>query len=104
MRWQLVSMAAPGNAAGHAVPAIPSPGGLAGREPGRRDGSGAGGQAVAMAVRSVGVEEELLLVEPGTGQPRAVAETALRAAGAGAGADREDGRGADGATGEPLEV
>ncbi len=32
-----------------------------------------------MVVRSVGVEEELLLVEPGTGQPRAVAETALRA-------------------------
>jgi YbdK family carboxylate-amine ligase len=32
-----------------------------------------------MTVRSVGVEEELLLVEPGTGQPRAVAETALRA-------------------------
>jgi len=31
-----------------------------------------------MAIRSVGVEEELLLVEPGTGQPRAVAETALR--------------------------
>jgi carboxylate-amine ligase len=28
----------------------------------------------------VGVEEELLLVEPGTGQPLAVAETALRAA------------------------
>ncbi|MBV9381974.1 MAG: glutamate--cysteine ligase [Streptosporangiaceae bacterium] len=27
----------------------------------------------------MGVEEELLLVEPGTGQPRAVAETALRA-------------------------
>jgi glutamate---cysteine ligase / carboxylate-amine ligase len=32
-----------------------------------------------MTVRSMGVEEELLLVEPGTGQPRAVAETALRA-------------------------
>jgi glutamate---cysteine ligase / carboxylate-amine ligase len=31
-----------------------------------------------MTVRRVGVEEELLLVEPGTGQPRAVAETALR--------------------------
>jgi carboxylate-amine ligase len=39
-----------------------------------------------MAVRSVGVEEELLLVEPGTGRPRAVAETALRAVRAG-GAD-----------------
>jgi glutamate---cysteine ligase / carboxylate-amine ligase len=32
-----------------------------------------------VTVRSVGVEEELLLVEPGTGQPQAVAETALRA-------------------------
>jgi glutamate---cysteine ligase / carboxylate-amine ligase len=32
-----------------------------------------------MTVRSVGLEEELLLVEPGTGQPRAVAETVLRA-------------------------
>jgi carboxylate-amine ligase len=32
-----------------------------------------------MTVRTVGVEEELLLVEPGTGQPRAVAETALEA-------------------------
>jgi carboxylate-amine ligase len=31
-----------------------------------------------MTDRSVGVEEELLLVEPGTGQPLAVAETALR--------------------------
>ena len=33
-----------------------------------------------MTIRTVGVEEELLLVEPGTGQPMAVAETALRAA------------------------
>jgi carboxylate-amine ligase len=33
-----------------------------------------------MTIRSVGVEEELLLVEPGTGQPLAVAETALRIA------------------------
>jgi YbdK family carboxylate-amine ligase len=32
-----------------------------------------------MTIRSVGVEEELLLVEPGTGKPRAVAGTALRA-------------------------
>jgi carboxylate-amine ligase len=31
-----------------------------------------------VTVRSVGIEEELLLVEPGTGQPRAVAETILR--------------------------
>ena len=34
-----------------------------------------------MTVRTVGMEEELLLVEPGTGQPLAVAETALRDAG-----------------------
>jgi carboxylate-amine ligase len=33
-----------------------------------------------MTMRTVGVEEELLLVEPGTGQPLAVAETALNAA------------------------
>jgi hypothetical protein len=33
-----------------------------------------------MTVRTVGVEEELLLVEPGTGQPRAVAGTVLEAA------------------------
>jgi glutamate---cysteine ligase / carboxylate-amine ligase len=32
-----------------------------------------------MGVRSVGVEEELLLVEPGTGRPRAVAAAVLRA-------------------------
>lgn len=31
-----------------------------------------------MTVRSVGVEEELLLIQPGTGEPMAVAETALR--------------------------
>jgi hypothetical protein len=37
-----------------------------------------GGHAGAMTIRSVGVEEELLLVEPGSGQPRAVAEAALR--------------------------
>ncbi len=36
------------------------------------------GGARSMTVRSVGVEEELLLVEPGSGQPRAVAEAALR--------------------------
>ena len=34
-----------------------------------------------MTARSMGVEEELLLVEPGTGRPLAVAESALRAAG-----------------------
>jgi carboxylate-amine ligase len=43
---------------------------------------------MAMAVRSVGVEEELLLVEPGTGQPRAVAEAALRIVGQEAAADK----------------
>ncbi|MBV9092915.1 MAG: glutamate--cysteine ligase [Streptosporangiaceae bacterium] len=54
-----------------------------------------------MGLRSVGVEEELLLVEPGTGQPRAVAGTVLQAAGqadtgpggsAGAGAAAHDAR------------
>jgi len=48
-----------------------------------------------MTVRSVGVEEELLLVEPGTGQPLAVAETALRSV------DADDGR--DEGAGEALE-
>ena len=48
-----------------------------------------------MTVRSVGVEEELLLVEPGTGQPLAVAETALRTV------DADDGR--DEGAGEALE-
>jgi carboxylate-amine ligase len=49
-----------------------------------------------MTVRSVGVEEELLLVEPGTGRPLAVAETALRTA------DADSGRqeGTDGEAGE----
>jgi glutamate---cysteine ligase / carboxylate-amine ligase len=37
--------------------------------------------------RSVGVEEEFLLVEPGTGRPQAVAGTVLQAAGQAAGAD-----------------
>ncbi|MDX6422419.1 MAG: glutamate---cysteine ligase / carboxylate-amine ligase [Trebonia sp.] len=52
-----------------------------------------------MTVRSVGVEEELLLVEPGTGQPLAVAETALRTV------DADGGRreGTDGDAGESLE-
>ena len=35
-------------------------------------------------VRSVGVEEELLIVEPGTGRPRALAGAVIRAAGRGA--------------------
>ena len=33
-----------------------------------------------MSLRRVGVEEELLLVEPGMGRPRAVAGTVLHAA------------------------
>ena len=40
-----------------------------------------------MKPRSVGVEEEFLLVEPGTGRPKAVAQTVLDAAGQAAGAD-----------------
>jgi carboxylate-amine ligase len=52
-----------------------------------------------MTVRSVGVEEELLLVEPGTGEPLAVAETALRTV------DADGGRreGTYGDAGESLE-
>jgi carboxylate-amine ligase len=52
-----------------------------------------------MTMRSVGVEEELLLVEPGTGIPLAVAETALRTM------DADDGRqeGRPGDAGESLE-
>ena len=46
-----------------------------------------------MSVRSVGVEEELLLVEPETGQPRSVAGTVLQAA---ADPDRETNPGASG--------
>jgi carboxylate-amine ligase len=43
-----------------------------------------------MDVRSVGVEEELLLVEPGTGRPRAVAAAVLRASnGQGRGPDSD---------------
>jgi carboxylate-amine ligase len=52
-----------------------------------------------MTVRSVGVEEELLLVEPGTGRPLAVAETALRTTDADSG--RQEGTGGD--AGESLE-
>jgi len=55
------------------------------------------GQAAAMTVRSMGVEEELLLVEPGTGQPLAVAETALRTV------DDERPGSADEEAGESLE-
>jgi glutamate---cysteine ligase / carboxylate-amine ligase len=52
-----------------------------------------------MTVRSVGVEEELLLVEPGTGKPLAVAESALQTVGAG---DERQGNPHENA-GEPLE-
>ncbi|MFI5066844.1 MAG: hypothetical protein ACHP9Z_23105, partial [Streptosporangiales bacterium] len=38
------------------------------------------GHAGLMDLRTVGVEEELLLVEPATGRPRAVAGAVLRAA------------------------
>ena len=37
-----------------------------------------------VTVRSVGVEEELLIVEPGTGRPQALASAVIRAAGPGA--------------------
>ena len=40
--------------------------------------------AEGRTVRSVGVEEELLIVEPGTGRPRALAGAVIRAAGRGA--------------------
>lgn len=42
-----------------------------------------------MSSRSVGVEEEFLLVEPETGRPKAVAGTVLQAAGRAAGSDLE---------------
>ena len=42
-----------------------------------------------MDSRSVGVEEEFLLVEPDTGRPKVVAGTVLLAAGPGAGTDLE---------------
>jgi glutamate---cysteine ligase / carboxylate-amine ligase len=42
-----------------------------------------------MGSRSVGVEEEFLLVEPGTGRPKAVAGTVLQVAGQAAGSDLE---------------
>ncbi len=41
--------------------------------------------AEGRAVRSVGVEEEFLIVEPGTGRPRALAGAVMRAAGPGVG-------------------
>ena len=40
--------------------------------------------AEGRTVRSVGVEEELLIIEPGTGRPRALAGAVIRAAGPGA--------------------
>ena len=42
-----------------------------------------------MDSRSVGVEEEFLLVEPETGRPKAVAGTVLQASGPEAGTDLE---------------
>ena len=44
------------------------------------------GMLGAMSVRSVGVEEELLLVEPETGQPQAVAGSVMEAVSQAAGA------------------
>jgi carboxylate-amine ligase len=52
-----------------------------------------------MTIRSVGVEEELLLVEPQTGQPRAVAGTVLHAAQAAA---ESAGRAGAGAAGQDV--
>ena len=49
--------------------------------------------AEGRTVRSVGVEEELLIVEPGTGRPRALAGAVIRPAGRGA---------AEAGTGEPC--
>ena len=45
------------------------------------------GHGRTVSSRSVGVEEEFLLVEPGTGRPKAVAGTVLQAAGQAAGSD-----------------
>jgi carboxylate-amine ligase len=57
-----------------------------------------------MGVRSVGVEEELLLVEPDTGRPRAVAAAVLAAGGAaGARGDGGPGNGHGGPEAEDLD-
>jgi glutamate---cysteine ligase / carboxylate-amine ligase len=56
---------------------------------GRLNGEPICGHFPAMNPRSVGVEEEFLLVEPGTGRPKAVAATVLQAAGPAAGSDLE---------------
>ncbi|HWG62085.1 MAG TPA: glutamate--cysteine ligase [Streptosporangiaceae bacterium] len=57
-----------------------------------------------MGVRSVGVEEELLLVEPDTGRPRAVAAAVLAAGGAaGARGDGSPGNGHGGPEAEDLD-
>jgi carboxylate-amine ligase len=57
-----------------------------------------------MGVRSVGVEEELLLVEPDTGRPRAVAAAVLAAGGAaGARGDGSPGNGHGGPVAEDLD-
>jgi glutamate---cysteine ligase / carboxylate-amine ligase len=67
-----------------------------------------GGQGGGMTVRTVGVEEELLLVEPGSGQPRAVSGTvlaAVRRAAADPGRGRSAGAGrAAGALGFELQL
>ena len=61
--------------------------------------------AEGRTVRSIGVEEELLIIDPGTGRPRALAGAVIRAAGPGA---AEPGAGGPGAvepsTGEPGAV
>jgi glutamate---cysteine ligase / carboxylate-amine ligase len=61
---------------------------------------GCSGHAGRMGVRSVGVEEELLLVEPGTGRPRAVAAAVLAA---GAPVDGSPGNGHGGPGAQDLE-
>lgn len=59
------------------------------------------GQLAAMTVRSVGVEEELLLVAPDSGRPLAVAESALRAASEAASGEAADEDHRDGDEGGP---
>ncbi|MGO9781451.1 MAG: glutamate--cysteine ligase [Streptosporangiaceae bacterium] len=55
-------------------------------------------------MRSVGVEEELLIVEPGTGRPRALASAVIRAAGPGAQEGSGELRADERAAGEPDAV
>lgn len=68
------------------------------RHAGRRSGSGPGAELAAgpappsgVAARSVGVEEELLLVDSHTGLPRAAAGTLLEPGGGGSGTGRASG-------------